>query len=104
MQRLMTLPQETDREPGFACSPRYGVYRGNKVIEWFEGEHFTFTFATPMEWREDRASKGFLIGGRRFCISPQILTKLQNATLTLVEIDVSGNDNPSRIRQFLIAR
>lgn len=102
MQFLMQLPTSSDRQPGFVCSPRYGVFRGHDLVEEFVGDHFSFSFATPHEWLGSRAATAFTIGERPFWITPDILAKLSGTTLSVVESDVAVGGRPACIRKFLI--
>lgn len=98
----MSLPVFPDQEPGFVSSPRFGVFRGSQLIEEFIGDHFSFSFAPPQDWRDSRGATALLIGGRPFWIMADTLSKLSDMTLRVVEVDVAVGDSALSIRRFLI--
>jgi hypothetical protein len=103
MEWLLSLPVYPDREPGFVNSPRYGVFCGSQLIEEFVGDHLSFTFAPPLDWRDSRNATAFQIGGRPFWIPSETLSNLHGRTLRIVEVDVSVGDSPVSIRRFLVS-
>jgi hypothetical protein len=102
MRWLMELPTFPDKQPGFFCSPRFGVYRGAELIEEYLGDHFSFGFAPPDEWLGSREAMPYTIGGRPFWITDDILTRLSGATLSVIETDVACGEHPACWRRFLI--
>ena len=38
---LLHVPSVPGKEPGFSCSPRYGVYKGEELIEDFGSAKYT---------------------------------------------------------------
>lgn len=100
MEWLMSLPTYPDREPGFVSLPRYGVFRGSQLIEEFVGDHFSFTFAPPQDWRDNRGATAFVIGRQPFWLSSDTLSKLSGMTLGVVEVDVAVGDSPMSLRKF----
>ncbi len=102
MEWLLSLPNYTDREPGFVSSPCFGVFRGSLLIEEFVGDHFSFTFSPPHEWRGNRDAAAFVIGRRPFWLSSDTISKLAGKTLGVVEVDVAVGGSPVSIRKFLV--
>jgi hypothetical protein len=99
---LSKIPLRPDREPGFSCSPRYGVYDGDKLKEEFLGDHYVVTHASADAWRSVHAIQ-LVIGARTFWIPPDTLDKLHGKTLSMIEVNVSKQKEP-KIRVFVVAR
>lgn len=99
---LLHVPSVPGKEPGFSCSPRYGVYNGDELIEEFNAEHYSITHASREAWLSMRAIQ-VIIGTRPFWIQPDTLEKLQRKTITVIQKDVSRKPDEPKIRSFLVA-
>lgn len=103
-QWLLSVPAGTDgKEPGFSCSPRYGVTQGNELIESFEGDHYSITYAAPEDWGSFCPAQQVDIAGRLFWIASDNLDKLRGKTLTALHADVGQGRHTDRVRRFVVA-
>jgi hypothetical protein len=99
---LSQIPPRPDKQPGFRCSPRYGVFKGDDLEEEFEGEHYSIIHASSEAWLSLHAIQ-VVIATRAFWISPETLDKLRDKTLTVIEINASRKKHETKIRKFVVA-
>ena len=99
---LLRVPSRPDMEPGFCCSPRYGVYHGKELVEDFTGEHYVISFVSREAWLSLSAVQ-VVIATRAFWLDPETLNKLRGKTLTVIQADVSRRQYESKMRAFIVA-
>ena len=100
---LSRLPEKEGEELGFVSAPRYGMSRGNEIIESFDREHYAFVHAKPAIWSEDRSALRYSVGERSFWFMPEILQGLEGKTLEVIRVDVGHGRHSGRFREFLVA-
>ena len=100
---LESLPCVEGREPGFTCSPRYQVSRGNEILESYEGEHYNFVQAPPENWQTERSAQRLLINNRGYWITPDLLKNLTGKSLKVIEVMVGRGKEAGKVRKFLVA-
>jgi hypothetical protein len=99
---LSQIPPLPDKQPGLSCSPRYGVYKGDQLVEEFSREYYVVAHTSTEAWLAVNAVQ-VVIGARTFWIEPNALDKLRGKTLTLIRTDVSRIQDDPKIRAFLIS-
>jgi len=99
---LSKIPVRAGKQPGFSCSPRYGVFEGDKLIEEFIGEHYSIAHTSSDAWASLHAVQ-VTIGTCSFWIAPDTLEKLRGKTLTVIQANVSRDQHAPKIRAFLVA-
>jgi len=99
---LSQIPPVPNKQPGFSCSPRYGVYGGDDHLEEFKGEHYSIAHTSSEAWLSVHAVQ-VVIATRAFWIPQDTLDKLRGKTLTVIEVNVSRTQHEPKIRAFLVA-
>ncbi len=99
---LSQIPLRPGKDPGFSCSPRYGVYEGNDLVEEFRGEHYSIVHTSSEAWLSVHGIQ-VVIATRTFWVPRDTLDKLRGKTLTVIETNVSPQQHEPKIRAFLVA-
>ena len=99
---LSQIPALPDTQPGFSCSPRYGVFKGDDLVEEFKGDHYSIVHTSSEAWLSVHATE-VIIAARAFWITPAALDKLRGKTLIVIETNVSRKQHDPKIRKFLVA-
>jgi len=99
---LSQVPLLPGKQPGFSCSPRYGLYKGDKLIEEFSKEHYVIAQTSSGAWESVDAVQ-VTIATREFWVTPDTVEKLRGRTLTVIQANVSREQQAPKIRAFLVA-
>src|SRR5688572_919627 len=97
---LSQIPSLPDKQPGFSCSPRFGVISNDELVEEFMGEHYAIAHTSTEAWLSLHAIQ-VVIATRAFWISPDTLDKLRGKTLTVIQANVSRKQHEPKLRAFL---